>query len=65
MNKEILEFIETYIHAIKEDSAAIFAGAGLSANSGYVNWKELMRDIAEELGLDVDKRGHDVGVRKG
>lgn len=55
MNKEILEFIETYIHAIKEDSAAIFAGAGLSVNSGYVNWKELMRDIAEELGLDVDK----------
>lgn len=55
MNKEILEFVETYIRAIKEDSAAIFAGAGLSVNAGYINWKELMRDIAEELGLDVDK----------
>lgn len=55
MEREILEFIETYIRAIKEDSAAIFAGAGLSVNAGYLNWKELMRDIAEELGLDVDK----------
>ena len=50
-----IRIYRTYIHAIKEDSAAIFAGAGLSVNSGYVNWKELMRDIAEELGLDVDK----------
>jgi Sir2- and TIR-associating SLOG family/SIR2-like domain len=35
----------------------LFVGAGLSQPSGFVNWKELMRDIASELGLDVDREG--------
>src|SRR5699024_11589140 len=35
-------------------TAAIFAGAGLSQPAGYVNWKELMREIAEDLDLNVD-----------
>ena len=55
MDRDIRYFIETFIIALKEGNAAIFAGSGLSIDSGYVNWKELMRDIAEELGLDVDK----------
>lgn len=42
-----------------EDNVAIFAGAGMSAGSGFVNWKELLRPIADELGLDVDKE-HDL-----
>ena len=33
---EINSFIDDYIKCIKEDCAAIFAGAGLSASSGYV-----------------------------
>ncbi|WP_444904809.1 SIR2 family protein [Microbulbifer sp. CnH-101-E] len=38
-----------------EENVAVFAGAGMSAGSGFVNWAELLRPIAEELGLDVDK----------
>ena len=38
-----------------EENVAIFAGAGMSAGAGFVNWSELLRPIAEELGLDVDK----------
>lgn len=38
-----------------EDSVAIFAGAGMSKSQGYVDWKELLSDIAEELGLDINK----------
>lgn len=38
-----------------EENVAVFAGAGMSAGSGFVNWAELLRPIADELGLDVDK----------
>lgn len=53
-NARINEFIKTYIKAIEGSNAAIFAGAGMSQPAGYVNWKELMREIAEDLDLNVD-----------
>jgi len=52
---EINSFINDYIKCIKEGCAAIFAGAGLSVASGYVDWKELLRNPAKKIGLDVDK----------
>ncbi|WZL73404.1 SIR2 family protein [Clostridiaceae bacterium 35-E11] len=52
---EINSFIEDYIKCIKEDCAAIFAGAGLSASCGHVDWKDLLRTPARRIGLDVDK----------
>lgn len=52
-DKEVL--IREYLKAIHEDNAAVFAGAGLSASSGFVNWKVLLKEAAEELGLDIDK----------
>lgn len=48
-------FIKEYLKALEEENAAVFAGAGLSVERGYVNWSELMRDIAKDLGLSVDK----------
>ena len=36
------KLIKEYTKAIEEGRAGIFAGAGLSIDSGYVNWKELM-----------------------
>lgn len=51
---EIVEFMKTYVRALNESNAAIFAGAGLSKPAGYVNWKELLRDVAEDVGLDID-----------
>ena len=48
-------FIETYVRALHDQNAAIFAGAGLSIPAGLVNWKELLRDVASDIGLDVDK----------
>ncbi|WP_158175016.1 SIR2 family protein [Grimontia hollisae] len=38
-----------------EDNLAIFAGAGLSAPAGFVSWSELLRPIAEELELEIEK----------
>lgn len=53
-------FIENFTKAVREDNAAIFAGAGLSNGAGFVNWKELLKNVAEELGLSVEKEQHDL-----
>lgn len=55
MKRELQLFVDKYIKSINSDNAAIFAGAGLSVASGLVNWKELLREIANELQLDIDK----------
>lgn len=55
MSQDINEFLTAYRQAIEESTAAIFAGAGLSQPAGLVNWKDLMRDLATEVGLDIDK----------
>jgi hypothetical protein len=55
MKSHLEHFAKKYLKAIDDNNAAIFAGAGLSIPSGYVNWKELLKEIAEELGLEIDK----------
>lgn len=55
MNREISSFIDRYVKEIKNNSAAMFIGAGFSKSAGYVDWKNLLRNIAEDLGLDIDK----------
>jgi NAD-dependent SIR2 family protein deacetylase len=49
------EFYEEYIKALRQGNAAIFAGAGLSRAAGYVDWRELLADIARDLGLEIDR----------
>jgi hypothetical protein len=49
------ELIRNYSKAIREGNAAVFAGAGLSRASGMVDWKELLRPLANDIHLDVDK----------
>ena len=55
MTKKIEQFITAYLKEIEENNAAIFAGAGLSAASGHVDWKGLLKEFADELSLDVEK----------
>lgn len=47
--------VKKYSKAIHEGYAAIFAGAGLSRSVGYVDWKTLLKPLAKEIQLDVDK----------
>lgn len=54
-SKEIEAFIKDFLTEIQENNAAIFAGAGLSAASGHVDWKGLLSEFAEQLGLDIAK----------
>lgn len=55
MSKEIDVFIERYVKEIRDNSAAVFIGAGFSKSSGYVDWKQLLESIANELELDINK----------
>ena len=61
-DREIEVFVKDFLREIREDNAAIFAGAGLSASAGFVNWRDLLRPIADELRLDIDKESDLVAV---
>ncbi len=51
MDKQTL--LREYTRAIRDGSAALFVGAGVSRAAGYVDWKQLLAEIAADLGLDV------------
>ena len=48
-------FLREYADALRQGSAAMFIGAGVSQGAGYVNWRQLLKQIADDLGLDVDR----------
>jgi hypothetical protein len=52
---EVEAFIKDFAKDLDSGNAAIFAGAGMSKASGYVDWPELLRDIASEIGLDINR----------
>lgn len=58
-SNEVDAFIKDFVHDLREDNVAIFAGAGMSRAAGYVDWPELLRDIASELELEIEKE-HDL-----
>jgi hypothetical protein len=49
------EMLRHFAKELQSGNAALFVGAGLSKPSGFVDWKELMRDVASEIGLNVEK----------
>lgn len=53
-NNEIEIFINDFVKDLNEGTASIFAGAGLSIPAGFVNWSELMAEIAQDLGLNIN-----------
>lgn len=55
MNREVSSFVDKYVKEIKANNVAMFIGAGFSKSAGYVDWRNLLRGVAEDLGLDVDK----------
>ncbi|GGC83533.1 SIR2 family protein [Undibacterium terreum] len=58
-DKSIEAFIKDFVKDLTEKNVAIFAGAGMSKSVGYVDWPSLLTDIADELGLRID-REHDL-----
>ncbi len=53
------EFIRRYSASLLEGNAALFAGAGLSIPAGFADWRKLLKEIAEDLQLDIE-REHDL-----
>jgi hypothetical protein len=47
-------FINDYVEKLRQGTATIFLGAGMSKAAGFVDWKGLLRDLATELGLKID-----------
>jgi len=54
-NGQIDGFVRTFSKEVEEGNAAVFVGAGLSRPAGFVDWRMLLKSVAEELGLDVEK----------
>lgn len=52
---EINGFITDYVNDLRNGNASLFVGAGISRGAGYVDWKGLLREIAESLHLDVNR----------
>lgn len=49
------QFYRLFSKALDERSAGLFVGAGLSAAVGYPAWKAFLREVAEELELEIDR----------
>lgn len=54
------EFVRDYAEAIKHASAALFIGSGLSRDADAYDWKSLLKEVADDINLDVDKEEHDL-----
>jgi hypothetical protein len=48
-------FLRDFAKELVERKAVLFAGAGLSIPAGMVNWKDLLREVASDLQLDIDR----------
>lgn len=56
------ELITAFSRAICEGNAAIFAGAGLSRASGYVDWRELLKPLACAIDLNITEENDLISV---
>lgn len=48
-------FINDYVNKLRQGTATIFLGAGMSKAAGFVDWKGLLEDLANELGLKISE----------
>lgn len=49
------DLINAIEKAVRCEELGAFIGAGLSIPAGFCSWKELLREPAEEIGLNVEK----------
>jgi hypothetical protein len=58
-SREQLSFVRMFGERVLNGEAGLFIGAGVSRQAGFIDWKELLRETAHELDLDIDKE-HDL-----
>jgi hypothetical protein len=54
MSASKADLYETFGQGLESGRAALFAGAGLSAGEGFMNWRQLLSGIATQLGLNIE-----------
>lgn len=47
-------YLDRMVDELKSGYLCVFAGAGLSAASGYVDWKTLLKPMGQQLGLNMN-----------
>lgn len=52
--------INEFSKNVIQGNAAIFLGAGLSVGANYKDWKSLLKEPAESIGLNVEKEQYDL-----
>ncbi|MCU0475405.1 MAG: SIR2 family protein [Anaerolineae bacterium] len=48
-------FYKAYTEALTDGRAALFVGAGVSSGAGLPTWPRLLREVAQDLGLDIER----------
>lgn len=61
-SNEMEVFINDYVKDLNAGTASVFAGAGLSIPAGFVNWPEMMKEIANDLGLNISTETNLVSI---
>ena len=56
------ELLKHFSSELQSGDAALFVGAGLSHPSGFVDWASLMREVASELGLSIERESDLIAV---
>lgn len=52
--------IQDFSKSIIQGNAGVFLGAGLSVGANYKDWKNLLKEPAHEIGLDIEKEQYDL-----
>lgn len=55
LSSAVSAFCRKYARDMADGTVAVFAGAGLSASAGFVDWKSLLAPFADELDLDIER----------
>ena len=56
------QFVKEYAQWLEQGTGAVFVGAGLSRQAGYPDWHGLLKEIANELQIDLDQEHDLAGV---
>lgn len=54
MTITIKEFVDDFAYKLNNDQISFFIGSGVSTELDLPSWKDLFREIAEKLSLDID-----------
>jgi len=56
------EFLRRFSASLLEGTGALFIGAGVSRPAGFADWRELLKEIAEDLQIDIVRENDLVAV---